>query len=400
MNKFNKPIAIELFAGAGGLMLGLEMAGFDSVVANEIHSDPCKTLRRNFPNAMVVEGSIIGMSGEDLLKKAGFNKEMLGDIDLIAGGPPCQGFSTAGLKNPSDSRNNLVGEFIRMVAELKPKYFLLENVSGLTTMYNGELFKNLLARIESIGYKYNYGILKAADYGVPQMRKRLIMLGARDGQPPELPKPTHVDPNNSNLFNSILKPYITIGEVFEDLQPINQGETSNSYKQKPITDYQRYLRQDAKIVYNHQASKHKPGTMQYYGLVPPGGTWLDIPKHLRNKKQGVQRLPLDGISRTVTTEPTDLLHPILNRIPTVRELARIQSFPDRFEFLGQRTTGNKMRRLGYCSQTQQVGNAVPPLLAKVIGLEIMKLLEQQSIEATQRVESAQPVVPEFAFVSP
>jgi DNA (cytosine-5)-methyltransferase 1 len=140
--------------------------------------------------------------------------------------------------------------------------------------------------------------------------------------------------------------------------------------------------------------------MAYYGLVPPGGTWLDIPKHLRNKKQGVQRLPINGISRTVTTEPTDLLHPTLNRIPTVRELARIQSFPDRFEFLGQRTTGNKMRRLGYCSQTQQVGNAVPPLLARAIGLEIMKLLEQQSIEATQRVESTQPVMPDFAFVSP
>jgi len=400
-HKYSKPIAIELFSGAGGLMLGLEIAGFNSVVANEIHPDPCKTLRRNFPNTRVVEGSIVGMSGDELLKRAGLTKDDIGDIDLVAGGPPCQGFSTAGLKNPIDSRNNLVREFVRVVAELKPKYFLLENVSGLTTMYNGKIFKSLLEQIKSIGYKYNYGILKASDFGVPQMRKRLIVLGARDGEPPTIPIPTHYDPKNQNLFTLKLKPYVTVGEALDDLQLIDQGEIGYLYNKKPETDYQKYLREGATSIYNHQASKHKPKTMEYYGLVPPGGTWLDIPKHLRNKKQGIQRLPINGISRTVTTEPTDLLHPILNRIPTVRELARIQSFPDKFEFLGQRTTGNKMRRFGYCSQTQQVGNAVPPLLAKAIGQEIMKLLlEQQSIETAQRIESTQSVVPDFAFVSP
>lgn len=399
-HKYRKPIAIELFSGAGGLMLGLELAGFNSVVANEIHPDPCKTLRRNFPNTRVVEGSIRGMSGEELLKRAGFTKDDLGDIDLIAGGPPCQGFSTAGLKNPIDSRNNLVKEFIRVVAELKPKYFLLENVSGLVTMYNGKIFKSLLEQISFIGYKYNYGILKASDFGVPQMRKRLIILGARNGNPPTIPTPTHYNPKIPNLFTLKLKPYVTVGEALDDLQLIDQGEIGSLYSKDPKTDYQKYLREGATTIYNHQASKHKPETMEYYGLVPPGGTWLDIPKHLRNKKQGVQRLPINGISRTVTTEPTDLLHPTLNRIPTVRELARIQSFPDRFEFLGQRTTGNKMRRLGYCSQTQQVGNAVPPLLAKAIGQKIIKLLEQQSIETIQRIESTQSVLPDFAFVSP
>ncbi len=398
INNGNKPIAVELFAGAGGLMLGLEMAGFNSVVANEIHPDPCKTLRHNFPNSRVVEGSIVGMSGDELLKRAGTSKGELGDIDLVAGGPPCQGFSTAGLKNPSDSRNNLVGEFVRVVAELRPKYFLLENVSGLTTMYNGELFKNLLYQIEAIGYKYNYGIVKAAQYGVPQMRKRLIILGARDGEPPAIPTPTHYDPKDANLFNIGLKPYTTIGDAFGDLKIIDQGETGQEYASDPKTEYQKYLRENANKLLNHQASKHRQQTMDYYGLVPPGGTSLDIPKHLRNRKQGIQRLPLDGISRTVTTEPTDLLHPTLNRIPTVREMARIQSFPDRFEFLGQRTTGNKMRRLGYCSQTQQVGNAVPPLLAKAIGNSIMDQLKKHSVETAQRVERGEPIRSDLSFV--
>jgi DNA (cytosine-5)-methyltransferase 1 len=124
-------------------------------------------------------------------------------------------------------------------------------------------------------------------------------------------------------------------------------------------------------LFNHQASKHRAETAAYYAHVPPGGNWLDIPADVRKAKQGIQRWPLKGLARTITTEPTDFIHPTLDRIPTVRELARIQSFPDRFEFMGQRTTGNKMRRLGYCSQTQQVGNAVPPMLAEEVGRSIL-----------------------------
>ena len=381
-----KPISIELFAGSGGSLLGLEMAGFHTVIANEIHPHPCLTLKKNFPNTRVVEGSIVGLSGKELIRKAGLTIKQLGDIDLIAGGPPCQGFSTAGLKNPTDARNNLIGEFLRIVGELRPKYFLMENVSGLTTMYGGELFKDYLKKVEQIGYKCKYEVLKVVNYGVPKMRKRLIVFGSRDGIPPDFPKPTHANPKDRDLFNSQLKPYITCGEALGDLPVIDQGQTTTEYTMEPQTEFQKYARKDSKHIYNHQASKHREATMAYYGLVPAGGTSLDIPKEKRNGKQGVQRFPLNSLARTITTEPTDFLHPTLNRIPTMRELARIQTYPDWFEFLGQRTTGNKMRRLGYCSQSQQIGNSVPPLFAKALGSAFINTLLKQKKKSTKRIK--------------
>lgn len=358
---------IELFAGAGGLMLGLEMAGFKTVVATEVHPDPCKTLERNFPNVPVVCADIKTLRGSDLLASAGLGRGA--EIDLIAGGPPCQGFSNAGLKDPDDPRNTLIGDFIRIVEELRPRFFLMENVVGLKSLHGGALFRKTLERFNQSGYQLNWQIVFAADYGVPQMRKRLLILGSRDHESPGFPEPTHQSPSvqKDDLFQKGRSVYVTVGDALGDLPAIDQGTICTEYEREPDSEYQRLMRRGASRVFNHQASKHRQITMDYYALVPPGGTWLDIPAELRKKKQGMQRWPLDGLSRTITTEPTDFLHPSLDRIPTIRELARVQSFPDWYEFLGQRTTGNKMRRLGYCAQSQQVGNAVPPLLGCAIG---------------------------------
>lgn len=355
-------------------MLGLEMAGFRTLVANEVHPHPCMTLRRNFLGVPVVEGSIRDLAGADLLEAAGLDPSRHPEVDLVAGGPPCQGFSTAGLKDKADPRNSLIGDFIRIVNDVRPRTFLLENVTGLQAMHNGHLFENVLTELDSLGYKFHFSVMHAADFGIPQMRKRLIILGAKEETPPAHPDATHRAPGAANLLNADLPLYVTCGDALGDLPLIGPGEIATEYDDPPETEYQQRMREGSTRLHNHQASRHKEATMAYYGLVPPGGTWLDIPKHLRNAKQGVQRWPLDGIARTVTTEPTDFLHPTMNRIPTVRELARIQSFPDRFELMGQRTTGNKMRRLGYCSQTQQVGNAVPPLLGEAIGRSILALL--------------------------
>ena len=365
------PTVVELFAGAGGMMLGLEDAGFKTLLANEIHAHPCMTLRKNFPNVPVVEGSIRDFSALDMFREAGYTR--IPEVDLVAGGPPCQGFSTAGLKDPADPRNTLIGDYIRIVAEIKPRYFLLENVTGLLTMKNGKLWENVATELVTLGYNFHFAILHAADFGVPQMRKRLIVLGSRVGKPPSHPNPTHVPLTHGSLqlegFGQ--NPYVTVWEALSDLPVVEQGATIDLYEGAPQNAYQREMRKGAdNRLHNHIASKHRSETQAYYSLIPPGGTALDIPEHLRNRKQGIQRWPVEGISRTITTEPTDFLHPHLNRIPTIRELARIQSFPDRFEFLGQRTTGNVMRRLGYCSQSQQVGNAVPPLLARAIGESI------------------------------
>jgi DNA (cytosine-5)-methyltransferase 1 len=373
-NNVSKPVVVELFAGAGGLMLGLEMSGFRTIVANEVHPDPCKTLRYNFPNVPVVEGSIRDLTGSDLLRAANYE----GEIDLVAGGPPCQGFSTAGKKDPADPRNTLIGDFLRIVGELRPKAFMLENVTGLVTMHGGSLFEGVLAQIEALGYKYTWRIIFAPDYGLPQMRKRLVVLGSRDGEPPTFPEPSHFKPGMPTpLFGG--EPYVSVSDALSDLPEIAEASVGIDYRTPPATSFQRLMRERPDLpIKNHQSSKHRPETMAYYALIPPGGTALDIPIELRNGKQGVQRWPNNGLSRTITTEPTDFLHPSLNRVPTVRETARIQSFPDWFEFLGQRTTGNKMRRLGYCSQTQQVGNAVPPLLAKAIGESLLNWLNAGS----------------------
>ena len=352
-------------------MLGLHMAGFRTLVANEVHPDPCKTLRYNFPDVPIAQASLRDLSGSQLLEAAGCDRRGFGDLDLVAGGPPCQGFSTAGLKDPTDPRNLLLGDYVRVVRELRPRSFLLENVPGLASMYAGRLFENLLNEFADLNYILRYQVLMAADYGVPQMRKRLVVLGSRDGTAPEYPEPTHRAPNQSDIF-SINKPvYVTCGDAIGDLPLVAPGEAAIEYVSPPRTDFQRQMRVGSCRLYNHEASKHKRETMEYFALVPPGGNWLNIPAQLRKGKQGIQRWPLDGLSRSITTEPTDFLHPTLDRIPTVRETARIQSFPDRYVFLGQRTTGNRMRRLGYCSQTQQVGNAVPPLLAKAIGSELI-----------------------------
>ncbi|MEI7862842.1 MAG: DNA cytosine methyltransferase [Planctomycetota bacterium] len=366
-----KPTVVELFAGAGGMMLGLEEAGFRTLLANEVHAHPCMTMRANFPKVPVVEGSIRDLTAAQMFERAGYDK--VPPVDLVAGGPPCQGFSTAGMKDPNDPRNTLIGDYIRIVKETRPRAFLLENVTGLLTMRNGVLWENVATELDELGYKFQFAVLHAADFGVPQMRNRLIVLGAREDTPPSHPTPTHrsAKARDATLFDEFLKPMTTCGNALEDLPTLNPGEAITEYDREPQTDYQRRMRRGAGVLHNHQASKHRQETMDYYGLIPPGGTALDIPKELRNGKQGVQRWPVDGVSRTITTEPTDFLHPTLNRIPTIRELARIQSFPDRFVFLGQRTTGNKMRRLGYCSQSQQVGNAVPPMLAEAVGRAIL-----------------------------
>lgn len=274
---------IELFAGAGGLMKGLELAGVKTILANEIHPDPCKTLCENFPKVPILQKDIKTLSGKDLLNHS--NLKSISEIDLISGGPPCQGYSTAGLKDVADPRNTLIGDFIRIINEIKPRFFLLENVPGLIGLHKGQLFQNVLQELHDTGYCFHYEILYVADFGVPQMRKRLIIAGSRDGSPPPFPKPTHSDESSNNN----LKPYLTCGEAIEDLPTINQGEEVTMYDRLPLTEFQLLMRKDSTQVFNHKASRHKPETMKYYALIPPGGTYLDIPKHLRKRKEGIQR---------------------------------------------------------------------------------------------------------------
>jgi DNA (cytosine-5)-methyltransferase 1 len=367
------PISIDLFAGAGGLSLGLENAGFNVLAANEIHEDPSKTYRTNHPETNVITEDIRDIEASELLEAAEVSAdEGLDEVDLIAGGPPCQGFSTAGDKDEDDPRNNLYKDFVRMVEEIQPRAFLMENVTGLASMYDGEALEEVLDLFDTLDYNYRYEKLNAINYGAPQLRKRLIFIGYQDGTAPQFPESACAPKSQLDGFT---KPEPTsIGEAVSDLRFLGSGETADEYEIPPETAYQEVMRENADKLHNHVATNHSDRVINRFDKFPQGGDKWDIPEEFRTKKDGRKRWDATKHSRAITSSPDDFIHYERNRIPTVRETARIQTFPDDYEFKGQRTTGNWRRKFEYCSQTQQVGNAVPPWLGESVGREILKSL--------------------------
>jgi DNA (cytosine-5)-methyltransferase 1 len=367
------PISIDLFAGAGGLSRGLENAGFNVLVANEVHPDPVKTYRANHPDTQVIDEDIREIESDEVLSVAEESADRgIDEVDLIAGGPPCQGFSTAGDKDEDDPRNNLYQDYARMVKEIQPKAFLMENVTGLETMYNGDAIEEVIELFDTLGYNYEYRTLNAINFGAPQLRKRVIFIGYRDGTTPSFPEPACAPKSQLSGFT---KPEpSSISEAISDLRFLEPGETAEEYELPPETPYQEVLRENANKLHNHVATNHSQRVIDRFEHFPQGGDKSDIPEEKRTKKDGRKRWHPDKHSRAITSSPDDFIHYEKNRIPTVRETARIQTFPDDYEFKGQRTTGNWRRKHEYCSQTQQVGNAVPPWLGESVGREIMQTL--------------------------
>lgn len=369
----DKPVGIDLFAGAGGLSLGLEHAGFKILAANEIHEDPSKTYRANHPEANLITRDVRDVEASEMLEQAETAAGRgLDEIDIIAGGPPCQGFSTAGDKDEDDPRNNLYKDFVRMVEELQPRAFLMENVTGLASMYDGKAIEEVLDLFDTLDYNYSYEKLNAINYGAPQLRKRLIFIGYRDGTTPQFPESACAPKSQLDGFT---KPAPTsIGEAVSDLRFLGPGETATEYELPPETAYQEVMRENADKLHNHVATNHSDRVIKRFDKFPQGGDKWDIPEEYRTKKDGRKRWDENKHSRAITSSPDDFIHYERNRIPTVRETARIQTFPDDYEFKGQRTTGNWRRKFEYQSQTQQVGGAVPPWLGEYVGREIIKSL--------------------------
>jgi DNA (cytosine-5)-methyltransferase 1 len=392
--------AVDLFAGAGGLSTGFAAAGIRTVLANELHGDASKTYERNHPTVDLVTRDVHDLRGAEILARASTllgRRLKKGDIDIIAGGPPCQGFSFAGLKEADDPRNNLVWEQLRLVEELQPKFVLIENVEGMAKLHGGKLPDEVVEELGKLGYRAEYRLLFAAQYGVPQQRKRLIFLANRVGAPIKFPRVTHYSPDDEDLSRAprfqqpdlfaedssrpVLErylageylPYVTVGHAISDLDFLEAGESADEYRLPAQSDFQRLMREDATKLFNHQATKHGARTIEYFSYMVPGGSIETIPERLLTKKTGIQRWHPDRVSRAVVTAFEDFVHYRAHRIPTVREVARLQTFPDRFEFMGQRTAGNQNRRHKYSSQTQQVSNAVPPRLAQAIGLAIQEV---------------------------
>ncbi|WP_406720614.1 DNA cytosine methyltransferase [Thioclava litoralis] len=360
--------SVDLFCGAGGFTEGLRQAGYNAILANDFDEMACKTFSYNHPEVPIVCRDIARLSVQEVLEKTGLRK---GELNLVVGGPPCQGFSLAGRRMIDDPRNRMFLEFVRIVEGLHPHAFVFENVSGIQTMQKGEVVKAIVAAFEDIGYNCEYRVLNSADYGVPQKRPRFILIGSRSNEKIGFPSPTHgAVTGQARLFGDSLQPYVTSWEALSDLPIIEQGQGDEelSHSGDYFNQYQsarRGNRVPGKI-FNHRATSHSEKIIERYAAIPEGGDNSQVPEHLRTKKVNVYKIHSEMPARTVTcNHRTDLLHPKIPRGTTVREAARLQSFDDDYRFFG-----NLTRKAKWVTQDDQVGNAVPPLLARAIGLHL------------------------------
>lgn len=360
---------IDLFAGVGGLSLGFEMAGFNVVVANEYDVSIANAYVRNRKNANMIVADITSLDIE-----ATFGKHR-GQIDVIIGGPPCQGFSQKGQrKSVLDERNYLFKYYYKVVQCVRPQYFVMENVPNLLTTEH-EYFKNEIYDLfKEIGYTLNSDVLNAVDYGVPQNRCRTCIIGFYGNHRVAMPE-KHTEK-------------VTIWDAISDLAFLSSGEGQEvqEYPNQPQTVYQKCLRGNIDVLHNHIATKHSRITLERLAMIPPKGGKENLPaEHLTKSiysgtwtrmRKGEQSVTIT--TRFDTPSSGKFTHPYLDRAITVREAARIQSFPDSFVFYGNRS-----------SQMKQVGNAVPPLLAYAIANAVLNDMYCQKYSPTHTKTGSQ-----------
>jgi len=364
--------SIDLFSGAGGMAEGFRQAGFKTLMATDYDEMAAKTFQFNHPNTPFFVGDLRRLHVEQILELA---NTKIGQPTVICGGPPCQGFSLAGQRIADDPRNQLFKEFVRVVEGIQPRFFLFENVSGLLSMQGGAVLQAILKEFERIGYSCQYKTVNAAEYGVPQARPRFILIGSRDTDAIGFPQPTHTarcgDARISEQFSFLKsRKQLSVWDALSDLPIIYQGEGNEELRHSGnyANDYQRERRgvRFEGIIFNHRATSHSERIVERYAAIPEGGDNSQVPLELRTKKTNVFKLHRDRPSRTVTcNHRTDLLHPVVPRGTTVREAARLQSFDDDYRFFG-----NLTRKAKWTTQDDQVGNAVPPLLAKALAMHI------------------------------
>ncbi len=381
---------VDFFSGAGGLTCGLNMAGFQSILGSDIHPVYADTFSSNHKTAQVIRSDIRELSEYDILNLTGLKP---GELDLIAGGPPCQGFSiNAPIRSLDDQRNHLFKEYLRIAEILRPKAILIENVPGLISLGKGTVVEAIVRHLNKMGYSVDYKILFAGHYGVPQMRFRTIFIALRDSNNVEFPEPTHDASAVANfagakklclklspLFSQHLKPKTTVWEAISDLPELTLGQMIDDvvHHTPAQSEYQAMLRQGSTRLFNHGCAKLGAINLERLKYIPQGGSWRDIPYDLlpsglqrakrsdHTKRYG--RLHPDELCSTILTKCDphwgSFFHPTQDRAISVREAARIQSFPDHYVFTGNLT-----------QQFEQVGNAVPPLMAKAIGETIKKAI--------------------------
>lgn len=371
------PHFLDLFCGIGGLSLGLQRAGLQPVGGIDLWDEARATFERNHFGVKFLLADINRVS---LARIESTFSTPAADIDVVVGGPPCQGFSTIGKRDASDPRNLLWRSFHQLVKEIHPAYVIIENVEGLNVMDKGGVRDSIIEEFTGIGYRMKATLLRAADYGVPQLRKRMVFLGWLDGL---------AEPSFPNRDSSA---YVSVADAIFDLPPLNPSESRKEYAGPPRTAYQAARRKDCKVLHNHEAAKHTESLVTVLKHIPDGGNRKSIPDELQPKSgfhNSYARLASWKPAIAVTSnmrKPSSAraTHPTQHRGLTVREGLRLQSFDDDFVVLGSRT-----------SQYLQVGNAVPPLLALALGKELLKAYSKNDPEQLRgaREASVKPVFP-------
>jgi DNA (cytosine-5)-methyltransferase 1 len=376
-----RPTGIDLFAGAGGLSLGFEQAGFDIAAAVEIDPIHCATHEFNFPNSRAICASVVDITGSEIRRRAGLG---ITDIDVVFGGAPCQGFSMMGKRALDDQRNQLVFHYVRLVAELRPKYCVFENVKGLTLGKHVQFLDELITALGDVGYQVllPYRVLNASDFGVPQDRQRLFLIGARKGQA----LPRYPDPANKKA---------TVWDAIGDLPDADQfaeltesdsvavSWTSDSAYARRMRGLARdpanfaYSRSfDAGVLTASLRTEHTPLSQQRF-LATVSGNTESISRFKKLHPEGLCNTLRAGTdsARGAFTSPRPI-HPFLPRVITVREAARLHSYPDWFRFHTTKWHGFR-----------QVGNSVPPLLGRAVAAQIMAALGLTPETPTQMIQT-------------
>ncbi|HUA30713.1 MAG TPA: DNA cytosine methyltransferase [Streptosporangiaceae bacterium] len=382
------PAVIDLYCGAGGASLGLVQAGWDLRLAADIDPQCGMTHQANLP------GEFIGADLRNVETDKVLNTADLApmELDLLFGGPPCQGFSMMGSRVVWDERNNLFLEVLRLAKALQPRCVVIENVPGLVTLAKGAYLRAILEGLSELGYEAACAELLAAQYGAPQMRWRLLIVGWRRdlGIPAGygFPAPTVGTATIGDLLpNCTIRPaqlegFVTAGQAFADLPPVGAGDEATRYMGPPVGPYQEAMRAGlSHELFNHYAAKLSEANLARIAWIRPGQDWRDLPHHMlppgmqralrKDHTRRYRRMTWDGVPRAVITRFRDpksgeYTHPEQDRTITIREAARLQGFPDSFTFHGDRT-----------SQYDQVGNAVPTQLARAIAEEVRRCLEGQ-----------------------
>lgn len=367
--------AIDLFCGAGGLSQGFRQAGFHVLAGQDYDEKAGATFALTHPEAAFIGGPIQKVRPQDLLKASGIKP---GSLDVILGGPPCQGYSVYNhQRGANDPRAGLFREYLRIVEALRPKWLVMENVTGITSIAGGKIVQEITDGMAALGYRTKISTLKAEDFGVPQERRRVFFIATRTAAPILFPEPTHGEG---------LLPFVTVWDAISDLPKLSNGEKVDSlpYDSPALNTYQRMLRAKVRKVFNHSAPRLAKINEERMKHIPPGGSWRDIPFDLL--PAGMKRAKRsDHTKRYGRPRKTDLactvltkcdvhwgafIHPEQDRAITVREAARLQSFPDSFVFQGNRT-----------EQYIQVGNAVPPLLGQRVAEALIEAMNTPTNQA-------------------